>query len=126
LEPVPFEFVTVEEARQVLDGEPPAHAGTDWEAVRNPLSPEAQMLTAPAVRWLASLPMEVRPMELCGRYPRIGNQIAALWPDRAACLAWLADLLIDRRGGRQGFPGGIAPEIHRLQDYLFGLMSDDA
>ncbi len=76
------------------------------------------VLTTVAMRWLSSLPAEARPIELCRRYPRIGNQLAALWSHPIAIGTYLEDLLIDKRGGRQGFPDGIALELSRLQEHL--------
>lgn len=117
-EPLSFEFVSVEEAKKILDGAPPEHAAPDWPSLRRPVPPDTLALTPAAVRWLASLPPEARPLELCRRFPRIGNQLAALWSHPDGILAYLEDLLIDNRGGRQGFPGGIALELSRLQEHL--------
>ncbi|MGN5477404.1 hypothetical protein ACTMU2_12395 [Cupriavidus basilensis] len=113
-----FEFVSVEEAKQILDGAPPALGQPDWPSVRRPEPPDSMVLTTVAMRWLSSLPAEARPIELCRRYPRIGNQLAALWSHPIAIGAYLEDLLIDKRGGRQGFPDGIALELSRLQEHL--------
>ncbi|MHA7681643.1 hypothetical protein [Cupriavidus sp. PET2-C1] len=122
MEPLSFEFVTVEEARLILDGAVPTHGKPDWTGQRQPESAEAKALTANALKWLAVLPPQVRPLELCRSYPRIGNQLAALWVDPAALSAYLADLLIDKRGGRQGFPDGIALELSQLQEHLLRTM----
>jgi hypothetical protein len=118
MEPLSFEFVTVEEAKKVLDGPPPLQAEPDWNGVRRPPSPEDSVLTDVALRWLASLPPEARPLELCRRYSRIGNQLAALSANPAALHAFLVELLIDKRGGRQGFPDGIALELSRLHEHI--------
>jgi len=118
MEPINFEFVTVEEAKQILDGPPPLEAEPDWDGLRRPPSADAQKLLPAAVMWLAQLPPEARPMELCRNYPRIGNQLAALWNAPGLLSAYLDDLLIDKRGGRQGFPGGIALELSQLQEHL--------
>ena len=118
MEPISFEFVSVEEAKQILDGAPPAQAQPDWPSLRRPVPPDTMMLNATAMRWLASLPAEARPLELCRCYPRIGNQLAALWSHPDGILAYLEDLLIDKRGDRRGFPGGIALELSRLQEHL--------
>lgn len=118
MELLSFEFVSVEEAKLILDGALPAQAEPHWPTLRRPEPPESRVLSIAAMRWLASLPAGARPMELCRRYPRIGNQLAALWPHPTAIRAYLEDLLIDKRGGRQGFPGGIAIELSQLQEYL--------
>ncbi len=118
MEPISFEFVSVEEAKQILDGAPPTQAEPDWPSLRRPVPPDTLVLTPTAIRWLASLPPETRPLELCRRFPRIGNQLAALWSHPNGILAYLDDLLIDKRGDRQGFPDGIALELSRLQEHL--------
>jgi len=118
MEPINFEFVTVEEAKRVLDGPPPLVAEPDWTDLRRPLSPQEQALTPAALKWLAHLPREARPLELCWTYPRIANRLAEIWGAPALLSAYLGDLLIDKRGGRQGFPGGIALELTRLQEHL--------
>jgi hypothetical protein len=122
MEPISFEFVTVEEAKQVLDGNPPLQAQPDWTDARRPPAPAESVLTDTAVRWLVSLPPEARPLGLCRRYARIGNQLAALAANPAALSAYLVELLIDRRGGRQGFPGGIALELSRLHEHVAQLL----
>jgi len=121
MDPLSFEFVTVEEAKKVLDGDPPAMAAVDWTGMRQPANASTQMLTPDALRWLAQLPREFRPLELFHTYPRIGNQLTAL-NNPAAISAFVGDLLIDKRGGRQGFPGGIALELSRLQEHLLQLL----
>ncbi|CAM3081391.1 hypothetical protein [Cupriavidus taiwanensis] len=118
MEPLTFEFVTVEEARKILDGEPPVQVAPDWNGLRRAPSPEDAVLSDAAMRWLLSLPAEARPLVLCRRYPRIGNQLAALCANPAALHAFLVELLIDKRGGRQGFPDGIALELSRLHAYM--------
>ncbi|WP_454725371.1 MULTISPECIES: hypothetical protein [Cupriavidus] len=122
MESLSFEFVSIEEAKQILDGVVPAQDQPHWPAMRRPESAETQVLTPTALKWMASLPPEARPLELCRNYARIGNQMAALAATPSALSAYLGDLLIDRRGGRQGFPGGIALELSRLQEHLLRTM----
>ena len=121
MDPLSFEFVTVEEAKKVLDGNMPPAARTDWTEMRQPSDAMEQTLTPEALRWLAQLPREIRPLELFHTYPRIANQLARLAAP-AAVSAFLADLLIDKRGDRQGCPGGIAPELSKLQEHLLQLL----
>lgn len=64
-------------------------------------------------RYLAGSP-ELYPHRLEERFPRLIEKLAAVWrtPDAAASL--FEDLLVDQRGGRQGFPPDIAREIFLL------------
>jgi hypothetical protein len=84
-------------------------------ARRRPQPPE--VLAGDTIKWLASLPPDVRPSALPTRFVRIANAISRTWSDHRRCLEYLEDLLIDRRGGRQGFPFEVALEIAGLKDY---------
>ena len=68
--------------------------------------------------WLAELPEEVRPNLLPLRFPRMANAISRRWVDRRACLAYLDDLMIDKRGNRRGFPDEIMEELVALKNYF--------
>ena len=70
------------------------------------------------VRWAARLPDPVRPYALMQQYPRVANLLAAAAATDASLDACLADLLIDRRGGRRGFPAPVAQDLLRLREYL--------
>ncbi|NYI01281.1 hypothetical protein [Cupriavidus plantarum] len=122
MDPISFEFVSVEEAKRILDGEAPRRESADWTERRDPQTMVPQKLSPGALRWLRELPAQARPLELFHGYPRIANQLAVLAANESALLAYLADLLIDRRGDRQGFPGNIAQELSRLNAYLMGML----
>lgn len=76
-----------------------------------------EALRAEALRWLEDLPEPVRPCRLPAAYARIANEIARRWRDPDGCLAYLNDVLVDRRGTRQGFPMEVALELARLKSY---------
>lgn len=84
-------------------------------ARRRPQATEA--LTGDTIKWLAGLPSDVRPGALPIQYVRIANKLARVWADPHACLEYLDGLLIDRRGGRQGFPFEVALELAGLKDH---------
>ena len=69
-------------------------------------------------KWVAALPHGLRPLTLLQRYPRIANALASGWSDPEAVRGYLFDLLIDRRGGRQGFPQAVQSELLALRAYL--------
>ena len=56
------------------------------------------------------------PFELEERYDRIIIKIEQLW-DTAEIHDYFSELILDKRGGRQGFPGGILQEIIRLREF---------
>jgi hypothetical protein len=76
-----------------------------------------ESLQSDTIRWLASLPTDVRPTALPIQFVRIANALARVWGDQRRCLEYFDDLLIDRRGGRQGFPFDVALEIAGLKDH---------
>ena len=69
-------------------------------------------------KWVAALPRELRPLMLLQRYPRIANALANGWSDPVAVRGYLFDLLIDHRGGRQGFPQAVQTELLALRTFL--------
>lgn len=118
-----FELVSLEQAREALE-EPPAGVRAvrrmtpaQWVARRRVLAESERRPTRSATQWMLSLPAELRPIELLRRYARVANQLAAHWHDPAECTRQLEELVLDRRGGRQGFPPAVAAELQRLQEY---------
>lgn len=88
-----------------------------WEPVRRARRVEDQVLLTDTLRWLAELPRGVRPKALPRRYARIANELSRLWADEQALTTYLGDLLVDRRGGRQGFPALVHEELQALQRF---------
>lgn len=74
-----------------------------------------ESLSALAQRWIDALPPEVRPRELPKSYARVANRIALCWPDKALCAVLFDSLLVDKRGGRRGFPSQIKAELVSLR-----------
>lgn len=70
--------------------------------------------------WAASLPAEVRPVELLREYARVANLLASMWEDRESTYRYLDELLVDHRGSRQGFPPTVASELARLKAHYAG------
>ena len=102
-------------------------------AAKAPLSPEKAVtqevvrlrkakpmdhLLPACIKWLTSLPEQVRPVGLAKQFPRIANVLALDWSRYAACRQYFDDLLLDdRRGNRQGFPLDVHRELEKLRDY---------
>jgi len=85
----------------------------------NPLN---QLLPA-TQRWAAELPEPIRPVHLIRSYPRIANRIARSWNDPKALHEVLNELVIDNRGGRQGFSPSIMAELLRFREFVDGAHS---
>ncbi len=75
--------------------------------------------------WLESLPPAVVPREMARAYPRLVNRLALCWRDAALADMLLDELLVDRRGGRRGFPPAVAAELLRLREWQ-AMRSDAA
>ncbi|HEX8012643.1 MAG TPA: hypothetical protein VF814_17185 [Casimicrobiaceae bacterium] len=83
-------------------------------------SPVAFLL--PSTRkWLDALPRRVQPHALCELYPRVANLVAAMWREPETLKAYFDDLLIDRRGGRRGFPPAVANDLRVLRAFHAAL-----
>lgn len=90
-------------------------SAADAAALRSPPSQSDLRLSEAAVGWCAALPPAERPQALCERYPRIANRLALVWPDAELTDRYFDGLIIDRRGGRQGFPPDVMADLIRLR-----------
>ena len=84
---------------------------------RRPELARDSALTGTTRRWLQRLPARRRPYRLCTAYPRVANRVAWMWPDEILTSRLLDELLVDRRGGRAGFPRWVTRELRRLQEF---------
>ena len=102
------------------DGLPGVKFSPEW--------PEDKVLNLETESLINSLPEEVRPVQLPEKFPRICNRIAELWADPEQAIPLFDDLLIDNRGGRNGFPLSIILEISKLKEHCmatYGLHNLD-
>jgi hypothetical protein len=115
MKPLEFKKVSVEEARQAVDGEPakPSASRPNYKRTGIPGEPLLNVTRT----WLASLPQDVRPVELPRQFPRIANRLRHIWTQVAACEGYLDGLLVDRRCNRKGFPLKITQELESLREY---------
>jgi hypothetical protein len=84
-----------------------------WAPVRK--AKPANVLLPGTRRWLEMLSMDVQPQALATKFPRLANRIAADWSIPDACRTFIYDLLVDRRGGRMGFPQDVLQDILALR-----------
>jgi hypothetical protein len=94
-----------------------APAETEGSPLRRPPRRSDEALTGTTRVWLRKLPAGRRPLRLCCRFPRVANRIAWCWSDRVLTEQVLEDLLVDRRGGREGFPRAVVVELRRLREF---------
>ena len=119
-----FEKVSLTDARKALEETGPAAYATpkkseNWESKRS--AAPSEPLSDEASAWLNELPAAVQPRQLALRYARLANKICKLWKEPLKCERLLDDLMMDRRGGRKGFPLQVANELATLRDHYFRL-----
>ena len=108
----------VQDAERGLEASRPApRTATEFLHLRK--SNPANVVLPAGRQWMESLPAHVRPVKLSLQFPRLVNLIALEWERDAAIARLFADLLIDRRGRRSGFPTAIVRELHALRDYRY-------
>jgi hypothetical protein len=90
-----------------------------WQTTRRPNRVEDSLLMRDTLQWLRDLPRGIRPRHLQQRFPRIANELCRLWKDKDALEAYLGDLLVDKRGDRQGFPALVQEELQALNRFVF-------
>ena len=96
---------------------------SDWQARRRPVHPSDNVLRDRTFKWLAKLPVDIRPIATGRLYPRIVNRISDLWSRCEYTRLHFQSLLIDRRKGRKGFPSEVKAELEALQHYYFEHLS---
>jgi hypothetical protein len=84
------------------------------EKQRAPASPYDLALNRSAEAWLQTLPETMRPLATARGFPRILNRLARYWDSPGMVDQIFDDLLVDRRGGRKGFPPNVLDELRAL------------
>lgn len=106
------DFPSAEDVRSPVAAPEP---DSDWTKRRT--TEPANGLLRPTFNWASTLPLDVQPRALLYKFPRIANLIAALWQDPNSLRRYVDDLLVDKRGSRQGFPLDVLRELFRLRAY---------
>lgn len=104
--PVPGRLQPIDPIAQ-RESRSPGAAQLDWE----------RTLSAAAQEWLHNFPPAVKPERLAEAFPRIANRLALCWRDTSLVDKVMDDLLVDKRGGRTGFPPTVSAELLRLQAF---------
>ena len=102
-------------AVQPRPGGTQAQREVDWTTRR--AKQPATGLLRPTADWAAGLPREAVPHALLSNFPRICNLLAVLWQNPGSLRQCLDDLLVDKRGNRQGFPIDVLRELVALRAY---------
>ncbi len=79
-----------------------------------------------AEQWYTNLPDKIRPAVMRCKFPHILERIQREWESPVALDKLFNSLMVDDRGGRQGFPFTAVRELHVLRDYYFDVLMPDA
>lgn len=83
----------------------------------NALVPGAQQLSSRTKSIIVSLPEQVRPLHSAKAHPFMLDRLLDRWDDPALFRQYLKELMIDTRGGRQGFDFNTLAELSALGEY---------
>jgi hypothetical protein len=95
-------------------------------AKRTSLAAQKSKLDHRAKSIVLSLPKNLRPITTCKDFPHIVNLVAGSWHDPKSFVKTLDDLLMDDRGGRQGFPFAVIIELTDLREHYFAAVRPEA
>jgi hypothetical protein len=90
---------------------------TDWSSIRK--AKPADYLLPLSEKWFDAFPPDKAPCALASHYPRICNLIASQWNDHRGAPDLFEELLIDRRGGRAGFPPAVRRDLLTVQEVWY-------
>jgi hypothetical protein len=83
----------------------------------------ARQLSPDVQRILAQLPPSIDLSRSCSRYPQAVEKLLKHWRNPAEFRLALDAMLMDSRGGRQGFPFDIVSEFSALREYYDSYVS---
>src|SRR5437764_490023 len=104
-----------EQAAERAKARPVSPNAVDPTALRGRERPQDRIAMPHTLTWADGLPSELRPLQLLKLYPRVANRLALCWGDKVLGNRLFEDLLVDRRGGRKGFPPAVRAEIVALR-----------
>ena len=77
----------------------------------------ARQLSPDVQRILAALPPGIDLGRSCSQYPQAVEKLLKHWRNPIEFRSVIESMVIDRRGGRQGFPFDIVTELGALREY---------
>jgi hypothetical protein len=95
---------------------PGPHIAADPQALAR-LPASVRQLSPDAQRILAALPPGIDLGRSCSQYPQAVEKLLKHWRNPIEFRSVIDSMVIDRRGGRQGFPFDIVREFGALREY---------
>ena len=99
-----------------------AEGSRTYGSVRRKTTAESPRMNERLAHYLSAAG-DFYPHLLQEQFPRIVEQIVSVWPYADKAIALFEDLLIDKRGGRQGFDPDVAREIFQLRVVYENIMA---
>lgn len=77
-----------------------------------------ELVLPETIKWARDIPSELRPRAMVIKFPRIANALADAWSRPKLFNMLLCQLMLDDRGGRQGFPFDVLQDLANLRVYF--------
>lgn len=85
------------------------------EPTRQRTKRSEELVLGGTIKWARSIPSDLRPRALVIKFPRIANALADSWSQPKLFNMLLCQLMLDDRGGRQGFPFDVLQDLANLR-----------
>lgn len=89
----------------------------DWKKLRKPLSVDDRRINDAGMAWVATLPRELRPLNIIHSHPHVANLLASMWDRPAELPVQFENLINSRRTQRAGFPTLVKVELTALRAF---------
>lgn len=93
-------------------------ADRSLETTRQGIKRGEELILGATIKWARAIPSELRPRALVIKFPRIANAMAGAWSNPRLFNMLLCQLMLDDRGGRQGFPFDVLQDLANLRVYF--------
>ena len=104
-------------SRRAAGAQPPVTAVIDSNPAARRRRTTPELLLPETLNWARELPQKVRPLHTIKGFPHVANRIFLMWSSPEHFESYMRSLMLDARGGRQGFPPPVAAEIATLYEY---------
>lgn len=111
-------FPQTRQRRQGFEPQACARRGPALETKQRVRDRTVEVVLPQTIKWARSIPSELRPRALVIKFPRIANAMADAWTHPNLFNMLLCQLMLDDRGGRQGFPFDVLQDLANLRVYF--------
>lgn len=108
-------FPPTRQRRQGFEARAYARQGPPLETKERSPDRSVEVVLPQTIKWARAIPSELRPRALAIQFPRIANALADVWSQPSLFNMLLCQLMLDDRGGRQGFPFDVLQDLANLR-----------